>query len=121
MKDKYMEGTPSAVLLPAKNYVFKVTDEYVLIELPRRGKYHDIDPSFFTEDDGEFDILDTTNNILYMPAITKVLFATKQYPDLKFNQFFVPHTFKIDEDKVIIVGQVIDMMLPVDAPKEEGE
>ena len=48
----------------------------------------DLAPEIFNEEDGEFEILSAENNILYMPSITKVLFAISQYHDLKFNQFF---------------------------------
>lgn len=118
MEDKYQEGTPPMVLLPAKNYVFKVTDEYYVIEIPRRGKYVDLDPDFYTEAHGEFDIYTEPNGLLYMPSVTKVLFATKKYPDLKFNQFFVIVSFRIEAEQVVIVGQVIDMMLPLRGNKE---
>jgi hypothetical protein len=120
MEDKVMRGTPPAVLLPANNYVFKVLNDHHVTEIPRRGKYSDIAPDFFKEDAGEFDILSDTG-ILYMPAITKVLFATKKYPDLKFNQLFIPHTFKIEDDKVIIVGQVIELLLKTTTFETEDE
>ena len=119
MTEKLMKGTPPIAFLPAKNYIFKITEEYYVIELPRHGSYIDLDPEFFTEEDGSFDILGE-NGILYTPSLTKVLFATKQYPNLKFNQFFVPVTIKFNEDKVILVGQIVDMMLQ--APTSpEGE
>ena len=110
MEDKIMKGTPPMVMLPAKNYVFKVTDEHFVIEIPRRGKYSELAPDFFKEEAGEFEIL-AENGVLFTPAITKVLFATKKYPDLEFNQLFVPHTFEIKDDTVVIIGQVIELML----------
>ncbi len=118
MKDeKYIQGTPPAVLLPAKNYIFKITNEHFIIELPRKGNYHDIAPDFFPEDSGEFNIFDEESRILYMPAITKVLFAAAKYPDLKFNQFFTPYSIKIEDEIVIVTGMVIDLMLPVKGDK----
>jgi hypothetical protein len=114
MKDeKYIQGTPSAVLLPAKNYIFRITNEHFIIELPRKGNYHDIAPDFFPEDSGEFNIFDDESRILYMPAITKVLFAAAKYPDLKFNQFFTPYSIKIEDEVVVVVGMIIDMVLPI--------
>jgi len=117
MEDKYIQGTPPAVMLPAKNYVFKINKEHFVIDLPRKGTYHEVAPEFFDEEAGEFHIFDEESKVLYMPAITKVLFAAAKYPDLKFNQFFAPYSIKIEEDTVSITGQVIDMMLPV---KEDG-
>lgn len=112
MEDKFMRGTPPMCMLPAKNYVFKITDDYHVIEIPRTGKYVDLAPEFFTEEDGEFNVLDAEGNI-YMPSITKILFATKKYPDLNFNQFFIPTLIKFTEDTVTVVGQIADMMLAV--------
>lgn len=100
-------GTPTAVLLPSRNYYFKSSTETYKITIPRAGKYHDIDPEFFSEDEGEFNLL--SNDTMYMPSITKVLFATKQYPDLKSNQLFAPIALKFNEDTVDIFGQIIEM------------
>lgn len=109
MEENIMRGTPPAVLLPARNYLFKVLSDHYVIDIPRRGKYSELAPDFFKEEDGEFDIL-SDSGVIYTPSITKVLFATNKYPDLEFNQLFVPHTFKVEEDKVIIVGQVIELL-----------
>lgn len=120
-EERFVQGTPPLLFLPAKNYIFKVSEEHFIIELPRKGKYYDLAPDFFPEDSGEFNILDEDSGILYLPAITKVLFAVSKYPDLKFNQFFAPYTIKFEEDKVFITGMVINMMLPVDEDKEKEE
>jgi hypothetical protein len=88
---KFIKGTPSMVLMPARDYVFRVSNEHHIIRIPRRGKYFDIDPEFFKEEDGEFNVFDEGSNIFYTPTIIKILLATKQYPELDFNQFFVPY------------------------------
>lgn len=119
MEDQYIKGTPSAVLLPAKNYVFKISKDNYVIRIPKSGKYHDIDPEFFDVDSGEFDVYNEETKTLYLPSITKVLFATSKYPDLKFNQFFAPYIIKFEGDEVVVVGQVIDMMLVKDDQSEE--
>lgn len=116
MEDKYMQGTPPMVLLPAKNYTFKVSEDNYVIVIPRKGKYSELAPEIFDEEAGEFDIME--KDVLYTPSITKVLFATSKYPDLKFNQFFAPYGIRVEEESVTIVGQIIDMML---IKKEEGE
>ena len=120
-EDKFMKGTPPPILLPAKNYIFKISDENYLIRLPRSGNYHDIDPGFFDVDSGNFNIYDERSRTLYLPSITKVLFATKQYPDLKFNQFFVPYAITFEDAEVIIIGQIIDMMLPIDKTSDNTD
>ena len=104
-------GTPSMVLLPARNFRFKVAKEEHSIVIPRDGKYFDIDPEFFSEEDGSFDLLSENNETLYMPSISKVLFATKKYPDLNSNQLFAPVVIRFNEDNVEIIGQVLEMLV----------
>jgi len=101
-------GTPTMMLLPAKNYKFKVYPEEYNITIPRRGFYKDFDADLYTEEDGEFNIL--ANDILYMPSISKVLFATSQYPDLEDNQAFTPIAMVVEENDVQIIGNIIEML-----------
>lgn len=119
MDEKIIKGTPPMVLLPAKDYFFKVKDEHYIITIPRKGNYHDIDPDVFSEDDGDFNILDDGYQSIYTPTITKVLFATKKYPDLEFNQFFVPYLIEFKEDTVNLVGQIVSMVIAVKDDDEE--
>jgi len=120
MEDKFIKGTPPLVLMPAKNYIFKIDENNYMVKLPRKGKYHDLAPDIFDEESGEFNILDEDTKILYLPAITKVLFATSKYPDLKFNQFWVPYSIKFEEEEIIMVGQVIEMFfVKEDTPNQE--
>lgn len=108
-------GTPTMLMLPARNYKFQVdTTEYVLT-IPRKGKYMDLEPELFTEEDGEFEILskieeENNTQVLYMPSLTKVLFAVGTYPDLKEGQAFTPIAIIVRDDEVDIVGNIIDML-----------
>jgi hypothetical protein len=119
MEPKFMHGTPPLALFPAKNYIFKISEDNYIIEIPRSGKYSELAPEIFDAAAGEFNIYDEESKTFYLPSITKVLFATKQYPDLKFNQFFVPYVLKLEDNKVTIVGQVVDMMVKVDNEEKE--
>jgi len=110
MSENTICGTPPMLLLPAKEYKFRIDDNNYIIELPRRGSYHDLSPDIFSIEDGEFNILDEQSNTLYTPSITKVLFATGKYPDLGFNQFFVPYSISFKEELVVLVGQIISMI-----------
>ena len=101
-------GTPTMMLLPARNYKFKVYPEEYDITIPRKGVYKDFDEEMYSEEDGEFNILD--NDVLYMPSISKVLFATSKYPDLKDNQAFNPIALIVEEDEIRIIGNVIEML-----------
>ncbi|KKN09995.1 hypothetical protein LCGC14_1041010 [marine sediment metagenome] len=111
-------GTPTAMLLPARNYRFKVQDNNYSITIPRKGLYTDLDPKIFSADEGEFDLLkydkSARTHTLYMPAISKILFATSQYPDLKDGEAFTPIAMVFKRDEVEIIGNVIEMV-----PKEK--
>ncbi len=105
-------GTPTMVMMPARNYRFKIVKEEHKITIPRKGKYFDLDPEFFTEESGEFNIFDGRSKVLYMPAISKVLFGVKSYPDLESAQLFAPIALKFNKDNIEITGQVLEMLLP---------
>jgi hypothetical protein len=105
-------GTPTIALLPARSYYFKVRGKHK-ITIPRKGTYHKLDPDFFDESDGAFNLLDEKTAVMYLPAISKILFATAQYPDLKDGELFVPIALKFNEDTVDIYGQTISMLSPI--------
>jgi hypothetical protein len=115
-------GVPTLVLLPAHNYVFKVYKEVYKIKVPRNGFYNEIDPKVFKTEDGGFYLLDNEASIMYVPAITKVLFAVKRYPKLEANQLFAPLVLLFGEDEVEIAGQIIEMLDPstVKSTAKEG-
>lgn len=111
---KKVMGTPTMMLLPARNYSFKVYDEEYSIIIPRKGAYKDLDEEFFKEEDGEFNILarveDENGEVLFIPSISKVMFASGKYPSLENNQAFVPIAMIFREDEVELVGQIIQMV-----------
>lgn len=108
-------GTPTMVLLPATNYLFKVLKREYKITVPREGVYSEIDSELYTEKDGEFMLLDEKSKVMYLPAISKVLFAVKKYPDLKPNQLFAPLALVFRKKYVDIIGQVVEMLeVPAD-------
>jgi hypothetical protein len=100
------------VILPAANYKFTVSDDVYSITVPRKGLYKELDEEFFDDEDGEFHLYDESSKVMWLPAISKVLFAMKKYPDLKPNQLFAPLSLKFDEDEVEILGHVIDVLNP---------
>ncbi len=107
-------GTPTMLLLPARNYKFKVYEKEYSIIVPKTGKYVDLDKDMFSEKDGEFDLLqpgeEDNEQIMYIPSLSKVLFATDQYPDLEDTQAFAPMAIIIREDEVEIIGSIIQMI-----------
>lgn len=111
---KEILGTPAMALLPARNYRFKIVKQEHRIVVPRKGVYNEIAPEVFGEDSGEFNLYDEENTVMYLPAISKVLFAVSKYPDLAVNQLFTPIALLINEDDVEIIGQVVEMLPSVD-------
>lgn len=107
-------GTPSMVLMPARNYAFQVSDEIYVITVPRKGEYHEIEPDLFDKKDGEFDLYNSRKRIMYLPAISKVLFAANKYPNLEDNQLFAPISLIFKKDTVEISGQIINMIESMD-------
>lgn len=105
-------GTPTMCLLPATNYLFKVHKKEHKITIPRKGVYEKIDLDVYTKEDGEFMLLDEKSSVMYLPAISKVLFAVKKYPDLKPNQLFAPIALVFKKKTVTIIAQIIEMIEP---------
>jgi len=105
-------GTPTMMFLPARNYKFKVYEKSYTITIPKKGKYVDFDNELFTKDDGDFDIMPTSGQTktLLVPEISRVLFAASTYPALKDNQAFTPLAITVKRDKVLITGNIIEMM-----------
>jgi hypothetical protein len=106
-------GTPTPMMLPARNYKFRVYDEEFSVTIPRKGKYVDLDAEMYTEEDGEFDLMQYSRKdkaqIIYLPTLSRVLFATAQYPDIKDTQAFTPIALIIKKDVVEVIGHLIEM------------
>ena len=105
-------GTPTMVMFPARNFHFRVAKNEHEIVIPRKGNYHEIAPEVFSEEEGDFMVYDEENAVMYLPAITKILFAVEKYPDLAANQLFAPVALLFDEEEVHIIGQVVEMLPP---------
>ena len=107
-------GTPTALLLPARNYKFKVFPETHTMTVPKEGKYVDLDGKLFAKKDGDFDFLQYSKKdksyTIFIPALSKVLFGTNQYPDMKDSQAFTPISITVKGDEVEILGNLIEMV-----------
>lgn len=101
------KGLPTMSLLPLVNTNFKII-KTIKLDIPRKGAYNKIAPAVFGEDDGEFDLL--SNDILYLPAITKILLAVGKYPQLNQNQIFTIRSFEFEEDLVVIQGGILEII-----------
>lgn len=112
MAEQVVKGTPPMLMLPAKNYFFKVYDERHKLTIPREGNFNEIDPEFYKEEAGDFKIFDPETGHFNVALIGQVLFATKQYPDLGPNQLFVPFSMVVTKEEVHILGQIIEIVVP---------
>lgn len=102
-----VKGVPTLAFLPARPFSFKVSSDTYMFRLPNKGKFSELDKEFFAEDDSEFEIY--SEGIVNISIISKILFATRQYPDLESNQLFCPINFKLDGENIVIYGQVVTM------------
>jgi hypothetical protein len=109
-------GTPTAIFLPARNYKFKVYEQNFSVVLPREGKYSEVDPEFMKDQSAEFSFLQEVEGPkgkeLRIPIadISRVLFVTAQYPDLKDGQAFAPIGLIIRDEEIEVVGNIIEML-----------
>ena len=103
-----LQGMPSMALLPAKQFAFNVSADRYMFKFPNKGKFSDIDSEFFGGDASEFEVCSEGN--VNISIVTKLLFATKQYPELEPNQLFCPINFTVEEDEVTMYGQVVTML-----------
>jgi len=106
-------GTPTIVMFPARNYHFKVSKTEYSITIPRKGNYHEMAPEVFDLEAGDFMFFDEENSIIYLPALTKILFAADKYPAMKSNQLFAPIALIIKEETVDIIGHIVEMLPPL--------
>ena len=106
-------GTPTMVMFPARNFQFRVSKTEYTIVIPRKGNYAEIAPEVFDEEDGDFMVFDEDNAVMYLPSLTKILFAVDKYPALANNQLFAPIALLLDDDEARIVGQIIEILPPV--------
>ena len=117
IKGQMHEGILNMVMFPQKQFRFIASDNEYKITIPKKGKYHELNPKIFGEEEGAFDILDKENDVLYIPSITKVLIATGKYPELGPMQVFAPKFLLINEDTVDIIGQILELR-PTTPPKK---
>ena len=111
-KEQTIVGIPTLALLPSKDFYFKVNKDKHKITIPKSGKYKDLDKDYFSDEDGDFVVIDENNSVCYLSLITKILFATNKYPSLKYNELFCPLALSINDKTIDIFGQTITMLEP---------
>lgn len=107
-ENEALYAMPTLAMLPANNFKIHISENMYSFKVPCKGTYYELDPSFFSDEDGSFVIFE--NNVFNVSTITKVLFGMKQYPKLADNQLFCPISFSITGDVVAIDGKVVTML-----------
>jgi len=118
-KNKIIKGQPGLVLLPSRLHSFKEVVASCVISIPMSGKFSELYPEFveLTKRNSAIDdfvvVLQAENcNQLMSVALIEVMFASKQYPDLKDNQIFSVSLISFDnkDNTLHIVGDVLEFM-----------
>lgn len=111
-KEQTIVGIPTLAFLPSKNFYFKVQKDKHKITIPKSGAYKDLNKDYFSDEDGDFVILNDDNSVCYLSVITKILFASDKYPELKYNELFCPLALSFNDNTIDIFGQIISMLEP---------
>lgn len=102
---KYI-GLPTMSLFPLRNAEFKIVGD-LSFTIPKEGNFKQLSPEVFKDDDNDFVLF--RDGVLYTSLITKVLLASNKYPNLNSNQVFTPYAIIIEDDNVVISGNVIEI------------
>ena len=114
-----IKGQPGLVFLPSRSHSFKEVVASCVISIPMSGKFSELYPEFveLTKRNSDIDdfvtvLQEENRNQLMSVAIIEVMFASKQYPDLKDNQIFSISLIRFDNETntLHIVGDVLEFM-----------
>ena len=91
----------------------KCDSEFLKLNILFRSNL-DLNDEIFSEEDGDFNLLQYSRSkrqhTIYLPALSKILFATAKYPDLSDTQAFTPIALVVKKDSVDIIGHLIEMV-----------
>lgn len=109
-------GTPQPVFLPARSYTWRHVKGPIQVTLPLRGDteklYSDLDNnmefnlSFEVEEDGR------NLSVIDFSVLTKLMFCSKNYVDLKDDQMFSISSLVVDEElnQFWVIGHVLEKL-----------
>ena len=109
---KVRSGLPSMGLLPMGNYSLKMYKKEYTISIPLMGNYKDLYEKNKNEDFCIIDSNDDGSVDLNLPMISKVLVASRQYPDLEPNQLFVPLKMVLKDEFLELTGNIVEFFNP---------
>jgi hypothetical protein len=118
-KNNIIKGQPGLVLLPSRVHSFKEIVTSHVVSIPMSGKFSELYPDFVeltkrnSDIDGFVTVLKKEEcNQLMSVAIIEVMFASKQYPDLKDSQIFSISLINFDNktNTLHVMGDVLEFM-----------
>ena len=107
LETKELVGTLSAMFLPAKNYKILSSSKFFRIALPLRGYFPTEEGHPFSGE--KFDLCPGGGAVLFGDML-KVMFSTGSYPRLEDNQRFVLAAIEVEVDKLVLIGEVIELV-----------
>lgn len=101
---------PGFLLLPAREYDWELVTK-VEIRVPNEGSIRDLVAHSKVSDDVNFPGADNFtvlgDNLLLLWELTRVLFASTKYPDLKDNECLNVVALEIAGPEIVLYGEVI--------------
>ncbi len=114
MSDGAQGVAPGFVLMPARDYKWQVKNR-VEIKIPLKGKVaqvigaRNMMDDFVIPGDDDFSIFE--DDVFQMWEVTRILFASSQYPDLESDECLNVVAMEIDGEELILHGEVIRSMV----------
>lgn len=101
---------PGFLLLPAREYDWELVAK-VEIELPNQGSISDLLSELESQKGlqfpGEDDFCLFEDNVLLLWEVVRVMFVSKNYPDLEDDQCLNVVALEVKEDKIMVYGEII--------------
>lgn len=102
---------PGLLLLPAQKCTWELKDK-LEIRIPNEGSIDEVLGATKLEQGvkipGEDSFLISEPGFVYLWQIVRVLFAKNLYPKLKNNQVFHITTLQVEEEELVLYGEVIE-------------
>lgn len=111
MSSKFVFGTPSAVLIPARRYRLTHVGGSYSITINIAADLMDTSDVGRKVQAVKYRPEDHMDVIIDFGAINKILFASKAYPNLPDNQIFVISNILLDKaaGELTVVGNIVEM------------
>lgn len=110
MPNKVRGVAPGFLLLPAREYEWELVRK-LEITIPNKGQLEDLVKANSASEQlkfaGEDSFTVFEDGVLSLWEVIRVLFANVRYPDLKDNECFNVFGVEINDDNIVLHGEVI--------------